>query len=299
MTREIVGFLKMNDVEYKENVSLSSLSTIKIGGVADLVAYPDTPKKLLTLTHFLENSQIRYKILGRMSNVLPPDEKFSGVVVKTDHFSDGKHFENKLYVSSGMSLTRLALMAEKNALSGIEELAGIPGSVGGAIIGNAGAFGREISDSLISVLVYHIRSNQVVKIKASDISFGYRTSLFKNGEYVILYAEFKLCYENEEKIAQRMRECSRLRRLSQPTDKPSLGSTFKRPSCNTYPWRLIDDSGLRGYSIGGASVSVKHCGFIVNDGGASAEDYIGLSNHIEKEVLDKFGIKLEREIEIM
>ena len=299
MTEEILGFLKANDVKYTRDEYLSRLSTVKIGGMADIVAYPDSEDKFIRLVGFLEEEKIEYKILGRMSNILPPDHRYRGVIVRTDLMRRVDFQGNIIRAEAGISLPRLSSLCQDMSLSGIEELSGIPGSLGGAIFGNAGAYGREISDLVIDVSAYDIDSKTVVEIPSEKLGFGYRTSAFKASRLVILSARLGLTFDDKDKIQTKVREISTKKRNSQPVNMPSLGSTFKRTGENIYPWRLIDECGLRGFAIGGAAVSEKHAGFIVNQGNATSADYLAVANHVKKVVQDKTKINLEYEFEIL
>ena len=299
MTEEILGFLKANDVKYTRDEYLSRLSTVKIGGMADFVAYPDSETKLIHLVEFLEEEKIEYKILGRMSNVLPPDDIYRGVIVRTDLMRRVDFQDNIIVAEAGISLPRFSSLCQDMSLSGLEELSGIPGSLGGAIFGNAGAYGREISDLVIDVGAYNIDSKTVVEIPSEMLGFGYRTSAFKASRLVILSARLGLTFGDKDKIQTKIREISTKRRNSQPMGKPSLGSTFKRPSENIYPWRLIDECGLRGFSIGGAAISEKHAGFIVNQGNATSADYFAVASYVKNTVQEKTGVNLEYEFEIL
>lgn len=299
MTEEILGFLKANDVKYTRDEYLSRLSTVKIGGMADFVAYPDSEDKLIRLVEFLEEEKIEYKILGRMSNVLPPDDRYRGVIVRTDLMSHVDFQGNIITVKTGISLPRLSSLCRDMSLSGLEELSGIPGSLGGAIFGNAGAYGREISDLVIDVSAYDIDSKTVVEIPSEKLGFGYRTSAFKASRLVILSARLGLTLGEKGTIQTKIREISTKRRNSQPMGMPSLGSTFKRPSENIYPWRLIDECGLRGFSIGGAAISEKHAGFIVNQGNATSADYLAVASYVKNIVQEKTDFNLEYEFEIL
>ncbi len=299
MTGELFEFLKMNDVEYKESLSLASISPIRIGGEATAASYPDSENKLVSLVRFFEKSKIKYKIVGRMSNLLPPDEKYDGVVIRTDRIKDYYLDSNVLNVCCGISLPHIARVLQKAGLSGFEGLSGIPGSIGGAIVGNAGAFGRQISDLLLDVRVYDRSNGYFYSIKASDLNFGYRSSSIMRSGIVITSARFNLSQSDPLSIKIEMDRCTNIRQSTQPTDKPSLGSCFKRPREDLTAARLIDKCGLKGHRIGGAQISEKHAGFIINTGGATAKDYIALSDYTAKKVFEKFEISLEREVEIM
>ena len=300
MYREIIDFLKLNDVEYKENLKLGEISTVGIGGTSDFVAYPDSKERLILLLSFLKNNKIRYIVVGRMTNVLFPDEKYSGVVIRTDRISSYTIQENVLNVDCGMTMPYLANALCKAGLSGFEGLSGIPGSIGGAIVGNAGAFGSEIADMLIDVDCFDFASGEVVCIPKSELIFSYRTSAFKqNMSLAILSARFKLCRRNPELIKADMNKFQQIRKSTQPIGQLSLGSTFKRCKSDMPAARLIDECGLKGVTLGGAQVSAKHAGFIVNTGVATAKDYLSLISYIKKCVQDKFGIILEPEIEVI
>lgn len=289
----------MHDVEYKENLRLALISPVKIGAEADIVVYPDNVCALVDLIRFFEEHKIQYKILGRMSNVLPPDEKYKPIVVRTDRITHYEIKDQRIVVGAGMSLCALSAILSKASLSGFEELSGIPGSVGGSIVGNAGAFGREISDVLSALTVFDINDDAVVQLKKPDLQFGYRSSSLRVDNKIVLSAEFNLVQSDFLLIDQRVSRYKNIRKNTQPVAMPSLGSTFKRPSAGLYAAKLIDECGLRGFSIGGAMVSEKHAGFIVNTGAATAKDYIDLSDFVIKTVFEKNKICLEREIEIM
>ena len=299
MTEEILGFLKANDVKYTRDEYLSRLSTVKIGGMADFVAYPDSETKLIHLVEFLEEEKIEYKILGRMSNVLPPDDIYRGVIVRTDLMRRVDFQDNIIVAEAGISLPRFSSLCQDMSLSGLEELSGIPGSLGGSIFGNAGAYGREISDLVGGVRAYDVEKRAIFDIPIEKLGFSYRTSAFKQSRLVILSARLKLVCCDRENIRAKIGEISAKRRSSQPIDKPSLGSTFKRPNENVYPWRLIDSCGLRGFSIGGAGVSKKHAGFIVNQGNATSDDYLAVATYVKNTVQEKTGVTLEYEFEIL
>ncbi len=299
MNREILDFLKMNDVEYKERRRLADVSPIRIGGEADIMAYPDSEEKLIGLIAFLENINIKYKIVGRMSNILFSDKGYRGVIIRTDRICEYSIDRNILSVSCGASLPLISDVLCRAGLSGFERLSGIPGSIAGALVGNAGAFGSEIADRLLDVKFLDIPSRELITLSRNELEFFYRTSSLKRMRAVILSARFSLTESDAFSIKGEMDRCREIRRKTQPIGIPSLGSVFKRPCENVYAAKLIDECGLKGYSIGGAQISKKHAGFIVNTGGATAENYIGLSNYAKGCVLDRFGIHLEREVEIV
>ena len=299
MTGEILGFLQKNVVEYREHVSFRALSTVKIGGCVDVVAYPDNVEKLEALICYVRNNKIRYKILGRASNVLPRDENFHGVVIKTDRMNSLMRDKNTLIVDAGISIPRLSRVAYSFGLSGLEELSGIPGSLGGAIAGNAGAYGREIGQLVRSAALLDLDTGKFLELSKEEMQFGYRDSILKHKDLIFVSAKLDLKNSNKDNIRFAMRCFSEQRRSSQPINQPSLGSVFKRPREDLPSWRLIDGAGMRGFRIGDAMVSEKHAGFIVNVGTATAGEYISLVQIIQEKVYEKYGIKLEREFEII
>lgn len=299
MHREILDFLKMNDVEYKEGFCLAEISPIKIGPKAVAVFYPNSFDKLILLVNFLDSYQIEYKILGRMSNVLFLDNFYHGIVIRTDRLNYFSLNQNELTASCGISLPYLCNILCKAGLSGLEGLSGIPSSLGGALFGNAGAFGYEISDRVLDVVCYDKETHEIITLLKDSIEFSYRHSSFKNSGFVILSARFLLSQSDEISIRNEMERFRKARYSSQPIDKPSLGSTFKRPNDVVFAAQLIDDCGLKGCSIGDAQISTKHAGFIINNGCATAKDYVDLSNFVADRVYEKYKIRLEREIEIL
>ena len=299
MHRGIVDFLKMNDVEYKEGLSLARISPINIGPKAFAVVYPDSPEKLTCLITFLNKSKIKHKILGRMSNVLFLDGYYDGIVIRTDRLNAFSINQNMVTASCGTALPYLCNILCKAGLSGFEGLSGIPGSIGGAILGNAGAFGYEIGERVLSVECYDIEKGEIITLLADNIRFSYRHSSFKNNGLVILSARFLFSQSDEFAVRNEMERCRKSRFLSQPIDKPSLGSTFKGSKEGIPASKLIDDCGLKGYSVGGAQISTKHAGFIINRGDATTKDYVDLSDYAADRVYEKYKIRLEREIEII
>lgn len=296
--RELKEFLKLNDVEYKEEVKIADYSPIKIGGVASITIFPDNEEKLILLIDFLRENGIKYKILGRMSNILFPDCRIDTVLIKTDKLKGSFLSGNFITLCVGEKISAHTLALARKGYSGILKLSGIPGSVGGMLRSNAGAFGEEIKDSVESAIVYLPSLKQKVKIDKADMRMGYRSSVFQNNDMIILSAKLHLKETSPIDALFELEECKAKRIKSQPTNMPSLGSIFKRP-VGDFAARLIDASGLRGYSIGGAMVSEKHAGFIVNSSHASSSDVRELINHIKKTVKEKFGVLLQEEIEIL
>ena len=299
MFEYVKDFLKMNDVEYKENVRLATLSPIKIGGNAVLIAFPDSAVKYVELLRFLNAAKIKHRVLGRLSNTLPCDTGYDGVLIKTDKLNRIFIDYDTVYATCGATTAHVAAELCKTGLSGFEELSGIPGSIGGAIYGNAGAFGKDISDSLSEVTFYSRSDDCVYTASKGELDFSYRNSLFKNNFGYIISAKFNFLRSTTAAVSTRMREVRQIRLNTQPVSELSLGSTFKRPRGDISAAKMIDECGLKGYRIGGAEVSRKHAGFIVNSGGATATDYLMLSDSVAGRVKKIFGVTLEREVELL
>ena len=299
MSESIVRFLKMNDVEFIENQLLKDYSAVSIGGVADIIAFPNMINKLCKIIDFCEHFKIRHKILGRMSNILPHDDGYRGVIIKTDNLTDFHIEDNCISADVGISMPRLSNQALHNGLSGLEELSGIPGSLGGAIYGNAGAFGREISELVSSVVCYDKTFGKTVVLSNEDCQFSYRNSCFKKNELIPLSITLSLTHSSSSSVKKRMDECKTIRTSTQPVGVKSLGSVFKRTSGGISAAKLIDMCGLKGYSVGGAKISSKHAGFIINTGEATYADYVSVVEYTKKVVKEKFNIVLEEEIEIL
>ena len=198
---------------------------------------------------------------------------------------------------AGALLSQIAAQAQKSSLTGFEFAAGIPGTLGGAVTMNAGAYGGEMKDVLKSATVL-TGDGQIRRLSAEELKLGYRTSIIKSGEYTVLEAEIGLERGDEEKIRSRMEELREQRKTKQPLEYPSAGSTFKRPE-GYFAGKLIMDAGLRGFCVGGAQVSEKHCGFVINTGDATAADVVGLIREIQRRVEEQFGVKLEPEVRFL
>ena len=298
MERELLDFLKMNEVEYKENLRLCDFSSVKIGGTASIVLFPDTDRKLITALDFLWKNKIDYKVIGRLTNVLISNDVKNIVFIKTDKLRGINKFDKTIRLYAGERISSLTSLFIKEGIASFCSLSGIPGSVGGMVRNNAGAYGIEISDIIESAVAYSPIKSEKILLSVEDMSFGYRESIFQHSDLVLLYADFKIVPDIQESIQKRYLEIKEKRLQSQPLSSPSLGSVFKRPS-GDYATRLIDAAGLKGVSIGGASVSEKHAGFIINTGNASFEDFQMLAEYIKRAVYEKFGVWLEEEIEII
>ena len=275
---------------------MSKHTSFKIGGNADYYITPNTSDELRDIILQLNSSSIPYIVIGNGSNLLVSDSGIEGAVISTEKLLNLTVNENMVYADSGVKLSVLAAEATKHSLSGLEFAQGIPGSVGGAVFMNAGAYDGEMKNVIVSVTV--LRNGEIITIPAEECLFGYRTSIFQKNADIILGATFILEKGNKDDIAAKVYDFASRRKLKQPLEFPSAGSAFKRPE-GYFAGKLIQDCGLRGFSVGGAQVSEKHCGFIINKGGATASDVLNLIKHIKMSVYVKFGVKLQEEIKFI
>ena len=290
-------FLCKNFFSFVENESLKKHTTMKVGGNADFIVYPKNALEVSVLISFLKKENIRYYILGNGSNVMFSDEGFKGVIIKSEKLNDIKIDGNEIYFGAGVSMTKAAKTAVENSLSGIEYCYGIPGNIGGGLYMNAGAYGGEISSSLVSVDCVD-ENGEIKTISAKDCNYGYRHSAFMSRKRFILGGLFRFENGNKEELKRFCDEIMQKRISKQPLDMPSAGSSFKRPAGH-FAAALIDECGLKGKTIGGAQVSEKHAGFIVNKGDATCKDITALADYVENEVYKKTGIKIEKEMIIV
>jgi UDP-N-acetylmuramate dehydrogenase len=272
------------------------MTTFKIGGAAGLYIEAETKKQLSSLIKYMNDNKIDYIVLGKGSNVLVNDNGIDKVVIKLKgEFCEVSMLDDTtIYCGAGLSLAGLCKEAESKSLSGLEFAWGIPGSVGGAAFMNAGAYGGEMKDVLYSVT--HIdKHGKLGVIKSSDLDLGYRHSIYKVNGFTIIGVTLKLKLDSKNSIRERMDDYMGRRKDKQPLEFPSAGSVFRRPEGN-YAGALIEKCGLKGKSVGGAQVSPKHAGFIVNTGSATAEDVKNLVALIQKTVKKETGYSLQREI---
>ncbi len=284
-------------LEIRENEPLKNHSSFRIGGPADIMCLPKTAEELAALYRALLDMEARLFVMGNGSNLLFADEGFHGVVIKTSGLNEVVLAgENLVRAQCGALLSQTAVFARKNALSGMEFAHGIPGSVGGAVMMNAGAYGGEIKD-VAAETVYLDAAGELCRVSGEAHEFAYRHSRFKEGE-IIISCDFLLQQGNEAEIQNKMSELAAKRKASQPLELPSAGSTFKRP-VGGYAAALIDQAGLKGLSVGGAQVSEKHAGFVVNTDGASCADVLALMDKVKEAVFKASGIELEPEVRII
>ena len=279
---------------------LSNHCAFRIGGASEILAVPKTEKVLSEILKYAKERSIPLHILGNGSNVLIADEGLSGITVKLmGGLCDLLYLGDGIIVSgAGVSLTRLCNFAKEHSLTGLEFAYGIPGSVGGAVYMNAGAYGGEIKDVLYSVRSMNKEGGDITEEFRKDLDISYRNTSFMKNDRIITSAFFKLEEGDVTEITAKMEELMGKRKNSQPLEFPSAGSTFKRPAIG-YAAALIDQSGLKGTTVGGAQVSTKHAGFVINKGGATFKDVTALMEIIKTTVYEKHGIMLEPEVELL
>ena len=286
-------------VPLKTEYPLSLHSSFRIGGRAALALFPETEEQMLSALHLLVDSAVPFLVLGNASNVVFDDADFNGAVLFTTATKGLTLHENRMTVSAGTSLTAIATAARDAGLSGAEFAYGIPASLGGAVCMNAGAFGGCMADICQSSTAFDLVRREVVTFRGEEQAFGYRTSIYeKNHRYAILGAELVFRQGQTAEIDERMNDYRSHRRRTQPLEYPSAGSVFKRPEGH-FAGKLIEDCGLKGMTVGGAQVSEKHAGFIVNRGGATASDVRRLVELIHDRVLNETGVDLECEIKFL
>jgi len=278
----------------KTEEAMSRHTTFRIGGPAQYFVAPKDAKELAACVALCRENGVSWFILGNGSNLLVSDQGWRGAVISTENLKACEVSGTMLRAGAGCLLSQAARRAKDEGLTGFEFAAGIPGTVGGALVMNAGAYGSEIKDVLISATVLD-PDGAVHKLPARELGLGYRTSCIPREGYVVLEAEFNLLEGDRENIGKRMEELALLRKSKQPLEYPSAGSTFKRPA-GYFAGKLIDDAGLRGFQIGGAQVSEKHCGFVINKDHATAKDVLELCEEVKRRVKAQAGVELEMEI---
>jgi UDP-N-acetylmuramate dehydrogenase len=277
------------------NEPMSRHTTFRVGGAAKCLIKVNNKEQMKKLIPYLHMTGQNFFILGNGSNLLVGDKGYSGILVKLGEGMESVTVEGeRMKISAGTLLSKAASAARENEMTGMEFASGIPGTVGGAIVMNAGAYGGEMKQIVESVEVMNMEG-EILVLDNDTMEFGYRKSVIKSRPFIVLETVLCLQKGKQEEISSKMEELSRLRREKQPLEYASAGSTFKRPE-GYFAGKLIMDAGLRGFSIGGAKVSEKHCGFIVNSGNATAADIREVIDEVQKCVKAKFGVTLEREV---
>lgn len=278
--------------------AMSRHTTFKIGGPADYFLMPDKDTDVGRIVKICKESAIPYFILGNGSNLLVGDGGYRGAVIQIYKNMSAVTVEGtEITVQAGALLSSVAAAAKNAALTGFEFAGGIPGTMGGAVVMNAGAHGGEMKDVLTEVTVMD-EEGEIVTLPADKLELGYRTSIIKTAGYIVLEAKLQLKEGNPEVIRETMKDLTIRRTTKQPLEYPSAGSTFKRPE-GYFAGKLIMDSGLAGYQVGGAQVSEKHCGFVINAGGATARDVRTLMDNVRDIVYKKYGVTLEPEVKFL
>ena len=288
----------LGEERVKVNEPMKRHTTFRIGGPADYFLMPSSEKELKGIIEICKSEELPYFILGNGSNLLVSDKGYRGVIVQLyKNYGDIAVKGDEIHASAGALLSQIAAAARNSSLTGFEFAGGIPGTLGGAVVMNAGAYGGEMKDVLKEVTVM-TAEGEILTLPAEKLQMGYRTSIVKIKGYLVLGAVIALRQGDQEAIKERMKELTEQRVSKQPLEFPSAGSTFKRPE-GYFAGKLIMDAGLRGFQVGGAAVSEKHCGFVINKEKATASDVYRLIQEVQQEVYRQFGVKLETEVKMV
>ena len=273
-------------------------TTFRIGGPADFFLLPSTVDEVRGILEICREEELPYFILGNGSNLLVSDKGYRGVIIQLyRNFSNISVEGNEICASSGALLSQIAAAARNASLTGFEFAGGIPGTLGGAVFMNAGAYGGELKDVLKEAVVM-TEQGEILTLPVEKLDMGYRTSRIKKAGYLVLEARLVLEQGDMDKIRDITKDLTEKRVSKQPLEYPSAGSTFKRPE-GYFAWKLIMDAGLRGYQVGDAQVSEKHCGFVINKGNATAADVLTLIENVREKVQEQFGVTLEPEVKFL
>ena len=290
---KLIDEIEENRVYTKE--PMKNHTTFRVGGEADYFVLPKTKEEVKTIVALCHEMDMQYYILGNGSNLLVGDKGYRGVIIQIYKEMNSIEVQgNRIKVQAGALLSRIGNAALNAGLTGFEFAAGIPGTMGGAVVMNAGAYGGEMKDVIEDVTVI-TPEGELLTLKNEELELGYRTSVIAKKDYVVLEATLLLEKGNVDDIKVRMDELRVQRTTKQPLEYPSAGSTFKRPE-GYFAGKLIQDAGLRGFQVGGAQVSEKHCGFVINKDNATAADIVELMNQVSAIVKEKFGVELEPEV---
>ena len=281
---------------YKENVSLKALTTYKTGGNVKLLVFPNSVESLIEILKYINANNIKYKVFGNGSNILASSREYDGVIIKLTDLKSMKQNGENIEVEAGYNFALLANQVSKEGYSGLEFACGIPATVGGAVYMNAGAYLSDVSACLEKVDILD-ENYEVKTLLNEDLDFSYRHSIFMKKNWIILKAYFKLEKKDKEEVLSLVNSRKQRRLDSQPLDFPSAGSVFRNPE-GMYAGKLIEDSGLKGYMIGGGQISDKHANFIINKDNASAEDIKALMDLAKDKVKDNYGVDLHIEQEL-
>ncbi|MBQ9608567.1 MAG: UDP-N-acetylmuramate dehydrogenase [Lachnospiraceae bacterium] len=292
-------------IDYKKDEELKKHTTMRVGGNAKYVFFPTSSDEIKSILEYCIENNEKYIFIGNGSNIIFSDKGFDGIVIKlSGNMSKISAEGDRIYAEAGAVLSKVANLARDNELTGMEFAAGIPGTIGGAVSMNAGAYGGEMKDIVEYVDI--LENGEIKRYENSEMNFGYRRSIVNEDEHIIsdsfdriiIGAGIKLAKGDKKDIEARMEELKAKRIEKQPLEYPSSGSTFKRPE-GYFAGKLIEDTGLKGYRVGGAMVSEKHAGFVINYDNATAEDIIRLINDVKDKVYEKFGVELSPEVKII
>ncbi len=291
---DIKSFLSAHNIAFSENEDMSRHSTFKTGGTADFFVCAEDIEAVKSVAEFCKKIGVPLTLLGLGSNVLVSDKGIEGIVLTLNGINEISIKDNIISCGAGANLAAVCIAAATNALSGLEFAFGIPGSVGGAIFMNAGAYGGEIKDVIKNATVL-TSEGEIKTIQKQEMQLGYRSSIFKKNGDIVLSADFELALGSEAEIKKKMNGFLARRKEKQPLEYPSAGSTFKRPD-GYFAGALIEQAGLKGYRVGGAMVSEKHAGFVINYSSATAADIKRLIKDVQQRVFESSGVELKEEI---
>lgn len=294
---KLLHILPADQVKLKEK--MENHTTLHIGGLADYFVTPAGTEEIIEVIRLCNKEGMPFFVCGNGSNLLVSDEGYRGLILKiAENYSEVLVKEDgTVTAQAGILLSKLAHKIAKQSFTGFEFASGIPGTLGGAVTMNAGAYGGEMKQCLTGATVLDMDGN-ILTLAKDELELGYRTSILQKNCYILLEAEMKFANGNQQEIFGRMQDLNRQRREKQPLEQFSAGSTFKRPE-GYFAGKLISDAGLRGYQIGGASVSEKHCGFLINKEHASAKEFVTLIQDVVRIVHDKYGVTLEPEVRFL
>lgn len=283
------------ETRVREQEPMSRHTTFHLGGNTDYLVDVKNADEVKSLIGLCKKENVPFYVIGNGSNLLVGDKGYHGVIIRVfKHMNEVQVKESIVYAQAGALLSKIANAALEESLAGFEFAAGIPGTFGGAVVMNAGAYGGELKDVLQWAEVV-TEDGEILRLSAEELELGYRTSIIAKKGYIVLGGAIRLQKGNKDKIKEQMNDLKERRIAKQPLEYPSAGSTFKRPA-GYFAGKLIDDAGLRGFKIGGAQVSQKHCGFVINMGNATAKDVVDLIEEVQKRVKENAGVTLETEV---
>lgn len=292
-----VARLEELHIAHGRMLPLKPYSTFRIGGFAELGVFPDSREQLVQVLRLLQSESIPMTVIGNGSNILFGDGVLARALIFTERMNRLTVNGTTVTAECGVGLARLASAAAEASLTGMEFAKGIPGTVGGAVVMNAGAYGTSISDVLFKSIAVRKTTGEMAEILLSEHNFGYRSGIYlHDADLICLEGVFELKQGERAVVEARMKTFAEQRKAKQPLEYPGAGSYFKRPK-GFFAGKLIEDCGLKGYAVGGAAISEKHAGFVINRGGATAEDVLRLEEYVTKEVFRRTGVMLEREVQ--